>query len=472
MRVLGLITAAAACLPLALAAGASPIRRNGPAWNQLQGYSFSAFVRDFAKPYKIGSEEYAARQKIFLGELQRVQEHNARGLSWREGINERSDMTAEEKHQTLGLMRTSAAHMQRSHNPKHAENAPDFPTKPPKAIDWRDYNIIDGVSNQGFCGSCWAFASVSVLSAHAAKSTGLLADLSPQQLVSCAPNPNSCGGTGGCSGATYDVAFDYIIDHGGIYLEDQYPYTEEYNGLLNTSEAACNYPPTCNASLCQPQVTMDSYVVLTPNNYDDMYNALGTIGPLGVSVDASNWSAYEGGVFTGCSSDPDAPVIINHAVTAVGYGKDSESGLDYWLIKNSWGPVWGEAGYIRLFREPSADEMICGTDPDPKDGDGCADDDGAPLQVCGECGVLSSSAYPTGVQFFGNAFYFDQSKSNSKNNDDDSNDKALTEGLIAVSSLSVLLGGALIYIFMKFELRRKSTGGDNGNLNDGLLDTA
>ena len=33
--------------------------------------------------------------------------------------------------------------------------------------------------------------------------------LSPQQLVACAPNPNDCGGVGGCDGSVPELAFDY-----------------------------------------------------------------------------------------------------------------------------------------------------------------------------------------------------------------------------------------------------------------------
>ena len=41
---------------------------------------------------------------------------------------------------------------------------------------------------------------------------------------------------------------------------------------------------------------------------------------------------------------------INHAVTLVGYGSDSATGLDYWIVKNSWGKSWGESGYFRIRR--------------------------------------------------------------------------------------------------------------------------
>lgn len=41
---------------------------------------------------------------------------------------------------------------------------------------------------------------------------------------------------------------------------------------------------------------------------------------------------------------------MNHAVVAVGFGVDEESGLDYWLCKNSWGDTWGEKGYFKIER--------------------------------------------------------------------------------------------------------------------------
>ena len=62
-----------------------------------------------------------------------------------------------------------------------------------------------------------------------------------------------------------------------------------------------------------------------------------------VAVNA-NFSRYGGGIFSGCyESDK-----VNHAVVVVGYG--SEDGVGYWLGKNSWGPGWGDKGYIKIQR--------------------------------------------------------------------------------------------------------------------------
>lgn len=44
----------------------------------------------------------------------------------------------------------------------------------------------------------------------------------------------------------------------------------------------------------------------------------------------------------------------------VGYGKDSATGLDFWVVRNSWGTSWGEAGYIRVRRGTN----VCGVETD------------------------------------------------------------------------------------------------------------
>jgi len=55
---------------------------------------------------------------------------------------------------------------------------------------------------------------------------------------------------------------------------------------------------------------------------------------------------YQQGIDNPSPCDPED---LNHAVLIVGFGTTPD-GTDYWIIKNSWGPDWGEDGYYRIVR--------------------------------------------------------------------------------------------------------------------------
>lgn len=348
--------------------------------------TFEQYVNKFQKGYKVGSAEWQEHAKIFATEVARVNAHNARqGVSYTMGINKFSDMTIKERGSFFGHNKKMNKHNKSPHKrlmgvagAAHHKPVSELPP----SVDWRDAGIVTPVKDQGHCGSCWAFAATAVLESHVAKSGGLLFSLSPQQIASCAENPDSCGGTGGCEGATAEIAFDYAAASNGLYQEFQYAYNSYYG-----DDFECNEP-------ANPVGGIEGYVTLAENNYTALMNAIATEGPIAVSVDAAAWSSYEGGVFDGCNqAQPD----INHAVTLVGYGECEIHGK-YWLVRNSWSPAWGEEGYIKLKRDDGDDEN-CGIDITPQDGTACAGDD-EPVKVCGTCGVLYDSAYPTGAFAF------------------------------------------------------------------------
>jgi len=236
--------------------------------------------------------------------------------------------------------------------------------------------VVSAVKDQGHCGSCWAFASTAVIESHFAIKTGKLFDLSPQQIAMCSPNPKHCGGTGGCAGATQEIAFEYAKTT-GIYEEFQYPYLS-YNG----TNQEC-YTPQFKPIIGK----ISDYVKLQANDYTALMNAIATIGPVTISVDASTWHSYESGIYSGCNStNPD----INHAVVLEGYGE--ENGVKYWLVRNSWSANYGEKGYIRILRTDD-DDNVCGIDITPEHGSAC-EGEHDPQKVCGTCGILSDSSYP------------------------------------------------------------------------------
>jgi len=302
---------------------------------------------------------------LFENEVQRIRAHNEKNLSWKEGVSKFTVMTADEKKRFLGRAKGVKNSM------KLHELPADFTLQPvdklPRSVDWRKHGIVSAVKDQGHCGSCWAFASTATIESRVAKSTGMLFDLSVQQIAMCTPDPNLCGGSGGCNGATSELAFEYASNSLGIFEEFPYSYQSYYG-----SDFACSLPTST-----YPVAAINGYVKLPENNYTALMNAVATVGPV----------AYSNGVYNGCNQKtPD----IDHGVVLVGYGE--EDGQKYWLVRNSWNAKWGEQGYIRLARFDHEDEL-CGLDITPLDGTAC-NGDTTPVKVCGTCGILFDGSYP------------------------------------------------------------------------------
>ena len=89
------------------------------------------------------------------------------------------------------------------------------------------------------------------------------------------------------------------------------------------------------------------YYMSTPSEARLQANLL--TGPITARITAGKIEAFKSlgsGIFTGpCSSSASS---FNHAILIVGYG--TENGIDYWVIKNSWGESWGRNGFGRIQR--------------------------------------------------------------------------------------------------------------------------
>lgn len=72
---------------------------------------------------------------------------------------------------------------------------------------------------------------------------------------------------------------------------------------------------------------------------------------------------YKSGVLkdSDCTCSNEISSQVNHAVTIVGYGnlKDNVDCEGFWLIKNSWGPNWGDSGFFKLcIPHPNEDKKL------------------------------------------------------------------------------------------------------------------
>ena len=224
------------------------------------------------------------------------------------------------------------------------------------------------VKNQGGCGSCWAFSGVGAIEASLLMNNQS-ASLSEQFYVDCAPNPTR----GGRGLLRQHARSSLCAAADGAMSEDDYTYT-----------AATG---TCQEASYTSVASIEGYGIVPSNAGEAVLKSyLLKYGPIAVSVDASKWSSYAGGVF----SYADCGTDIDHAVLLTGYGTDEALGMDYWSIKNSWGDSWGEDGDLHR-----ADGTA--TDTTPQDGTGC---DGGPseVEVRGTCGIYYANSFVYGAK--------------------------------------------------------------------------
>jgi len=365
--------------------------------SSLDGYSLDKFAQDFGRSYKHGSTEYQHRLSLFQASVARINAVNARnvkeGRAWVAGVHPFMDWSAAERKslngykpsRNRGLTRMTALQTHTrtsSHSSQSARTHSNM-----TLVDSFDSPDSPAIRNQGSCGSCWAISAVEALEAQLLKNGGPQVKLSAQAFVDCVPNPQHCGGTGGCDGATGELAYAFARDH-GVPLEEDLPY----NGVTGTCPiSGMPKQPVLDEMWPVPQrVVVSGWNQLPSNKAAPLQQALVNQGPVVVAVDGNNWFDYSNGIFDGCDKDAE----LGHAVLLKGYGADN--GSKYWRIQNSWGAHWGEQGHIRMTRHDSEDEW-CGTDSKPQDGVGC---DGGPpsITVCGMCGLLYDPIVPEGVR--------------------------------------------------------------------------
>ncbi|XP_058808974.1 uncharacterized protein LOC131674363 [Phymastichus coffea] len=291
---------------------------------------FHAFIDKYKRKYT-SEEEKERRFNIFRNNLDMIEElqRNEQGTG-RYGVTQFADLTkAEFTANYLGLKPVL-----RSDNdiPLPKAEIPDIEL--PENFDWRHYNVVTPVKNQGSCGSCWAFSVTGNVEGQYAIKHGKLLSLSEQELVDCDKLDS------GCNGGLPDSAYRAIEELGGLELESDYPYEAE--------DEKCHFDKN------KVKVSIVSGLNITSNE-TQMAQWLVQNGPMSIGINANAMQFYMGGVSHPfkflCRSDIDS---LDHGVLIVGYGIKTypifKKSMPYWLIKNSWGPHWGEQGYYRVYR--------------------------------------------------------------------------------------------------------------------------
>ncbi|RXN09554.1 cathepsin S-like protein [Labeo rohita] len=247
----------AMCCSTALAHFNTSLDKNWELWKKTHNKFYSS------------KDEELSRRELWERNLELITIHNleaSMGLhSYDLSMNHMGDMTTEEILQSLATARIP---------PDFKRQTAEFVGSPgasvPNSVDWRAKGYVTSVKSQGACGSCWAFGAVGALEGQLKKTTGKLVDLSPQNLVDCAPSYQNKG----CDGGWINEAFNYVIKNGGIDSESSYPY----KGV----QGPCRYDQSKRAAKCT------SYSNVRQGDEEALKQAVANIGPISVAINASS----------------------------------------------------------------------------------------------------------------------------------------------------------------------------------------
>lgn len=369
---------------------------------------FSQWVAAFGKEYA-SVEEHLHRFEVWSKNRAFVNGHNAEeemGFhTYRMKINHLGDMAAEEyRSQMLGFRHTGSPSM---------EAAPAAsPGDAPASWDWRAKGIVNKVKDQAQCGSCWAFSATAAMEgAYNFKSKGTVDKLcagntcgpnktpccsfSEQEVVDCTLNgADTCNKGGDPADGVKEIAMKM---KGEFNTEKEYPYTS--GGGTSTGK--------CRAKTAGVQTGITG-LTTTKSGDENALKVAASQHVVSIGIDASQQSFqfYSSGVYVepNCGNKPDQ---LDHGVAIVGYGtwtgpspgpspspgpgpqpgpadcmnnndaascaaeknchwcKDVQfcmsfpcdqvsasntTGQDYWIVRNSWGEVYGMDGYILMAR--------------------------------------------------------------------------------------------------------------------------
>ena len=201
----------------------------------------------------------------------------------------------------------------------------------PSSFSWCKSGRCTPVKEQGNCGSCWAFAATAIFESAIIRKDWATRDLSEQYLVSCNTDLYGClGGHETTAHEYHKSKFGHLETSAGAVYESDFPYTA-------TQQA-------CGAAHPHHETISEWYRLPSNPSRACIKKMILQYGPATADIcgSAPEFLSYMGGILD--SSQSCFLGIRDHAVAIVGWDDSTSS----WIIKNSWGTDWGEAGYGRI----------------------------------------------------------------------------------------------------------------------------
>ena len=202
------------------------------------------------------------------------------------------------------------------------------------SLNWKTLGYVTSIKDQGSCGGCWAFAATAALESYILIKDGALntEDNRAEEILL------SCSSAGNCNGGYIDDASDYIKKT-GLPPETYFAFTAA------STDDKCSNAKTGWTSNTR-KINSWYYVATTSPSVSAIKTALTAYGPLVTTMAVYyDFYSYKSGVYeytTGALQG-------YHAILIVGFQDDtSVNGGGYFIVKNSWGTDWGEAGYFKI----------------------------------------------------------------------------------------------------------------------------
>ena len=269
---------------------------------------FQKFIIKYNKQYN-SVAEYLLRFNIFKKNLERLSQNKS---LYKIGINQFTDLTQTEFRKNY--LNLDMKLLNKIHNKKVSINSKNAA---PESWNWVDQGIYGPVKEQSYSGTVWAYSIIGNIEGLNAMKSHEYVALSEQQIFDC-------------STSTFmEEVYTYLMEKGSMKAEDYHSND------------------TCNYEVSKVFLWIENYFILDTEDENEIKEILYSNGPLAIAINADTFQYYISGIIDDdkYSCDPEG---LNHAAVLVGYG--NENGLDYWIIRNSWGKNWGEKGYVRVSR--------------------------------------------------------------------------------------------------------------------------